>query len=85
MKPVSITKRDRWMAGLCRTCLVCSRARQHPQGLAAWFVEKVENRVCPFCRAYEKVYGHKAHESLHTETALPPKPGSADIPPTSKL
>ncbi len=23
-----------------------------------------ETRVCPFCRAYERVYGRKAHEPI---------------------
>jgi hypothetical protein len=25
-------------------------------------VKKIEARLCPFCRAYERVYGRKAHE-----------------------
>jgi len=31
--------------------------------LLFWFVKMVEGRLCPQCRAYEKVYGRKAHES----------------------
>jgi hypothetical protein len=26
------------------------------------FVRNVENGICPFCRAYERVHGKKAHE-----------------------
>jgi hypothetical protein len=27
-------------------------------------VQKVESRVCPFCRGFERVYGRKAHERI---------------------
>jgi hypothetical protein len=37
-------------------------------------VRKVEGRVCPFCRAYELVFGHKAHE----RRALTPAPPSGE-------
>jgi hypothetical protein len=26
-------------------------------------VKKIEATLCPFCRAYERVYGRKAHEA----------------------
>jgi hypothetical protein len=26
------------------------------------FVRSVENGICPFCRAYERVHGKKSHE-----------------------
>jgi len=29
-----------------------------------WFVKKVESKICPFCRAYEKVYNRKPHEAI---------------------
>jgi hypothetical protein len=32
--------------------------------LAYWFVKHIENGLCPYCQAYERVYGKKAHESL---------------------
>ena len=57
-----ITERDRRMAQQCIECKVCSRARTKQRGIAYWFVRKVEGRICPFCRAHEKVYGRKAHE-----------------------
>ena len=62
MKNEEITKKDRWMAQKCLDCMVCTRARKKQKGLAFWFVKKIESRICPFCRAYEKVYGRKAHE-----------------------
>ena len=57
-----ITERDRRMAQQCIECKVCSRARTKQRGIAYWFVRKVEGSLCPFCKAYEKVYGRKAHE-----------------------
>ncbi len=41
---------------------MCSRAREKQRGLAYWFVKKVERRLCPYCRAYERVHGRKAYE-----------------------
>ncbi len=57
-----ITDRDRAMARKCLECTLCSHARERQRGLAFWFVKKIEGGVCPFCRAYERVYGRKAHE-----------------------
>jgi hypothetical protein len=53
---------DKALARVCANCLVCRRARQRQRGFAFWLVQHVEGRLCPFCRAYERVYGHKAHE-----------------------
>lgn len=30
--------------------------------MAFLFVKLIEGRVCPYCRAYQRVYGRKAHE-----------------------
>ena len=57
-----ITSSDRKMAKICMNCTVCKHARKKQQGAAFWFVQKIEGHVCPFCRAYERVYGRKAHE-----------------------
>ena len=57
-----ITDRDRAMAEKCRTCPVCRTARRTQRGFAFWFVRHLESGVCPFCQAYERVYGRKAHE-----------------------
>lgn len=58
-----ITDADRAMAQVCVNCPVCSHARKTQRGIAYWSVKNIETRVCPFCRAYEKVYGKKAYES----------------------
>jgi len=63
-----ITEKDRRRAQHCVGCLVCSHARRKQRGLAYWLVKNVENRICPFCRAYEKVYGRKAHEPIPEES-----------------
>jgi len=59
----SITDKDRKMALMCLKCPVCSRARTKQKGLAFWFVKNIEEGYCPFCAAYERVYGKKAHEA----------------------
>jgi hypothetical protein len=58
----SVSKLDRGLANVCRNCPACRRARQRQAGLVFWLVNKVERRLCPFCRAYERVYGRRAHE-----------------------
>ncbi len=64
MATETITQRDRWMARHCAECLVCSRARRKQRGLAFWFVRNIEQDICPFCRAYARVYGRKPHEPI---------------------
>lgn len=59
-----ITNRDRRMAKFCANCPVCRHARKKQQGAAFWFVQKIEGGLCPFCKAFERVYGRKAHQSL---------------------
>lgn len=59
-----ITERDRRMAKQCIDCPVCKRARNKQAGVAYWFVKNIEDGLCPFCKAYEKVYGKKAHERV---------------------
>ena len=58
-KPSSL---DKTLAEFCVNCLVCRRARTQQRGTAFWLVKKIESNLCPFCRAYERVYGRKAHE-----------------------
>ena len=62
MQQSDITERDREMARFCVECPVCSRARKKQKGLLFWLVMKVESGLCPYCKAYERVYGTKAHE-----------------------
>lgn len=60
----NITDRDRELARKCLECPVCSHARRKQRGLAFWFVRRIEGSLCPQCKAYERVYGRKAHERL---------------------
>lgn len=64
MKLKEITDKDRAMAQRCVTCPVCTRARKNQKGLAFWFVKTIEGSVCPYCKAYERVYGRKAHQPV---------------------
>lgn len=61
MKP---TKLDRALAKVCENCPVCRTARRKQKGAAYRLVKNVEQGACPFCRAYERVHGRKAHEQL---------------------
>jgi hypothetical protein len=64
MRVPTITARDRALAEGCLRCPVCNHARRKQRGLLFWFVNKVEGKLCPKCRAYEKVYGRKAHAKM---------------------
>ena len=57
-----ITEKDRAMAQQCVECPVCRQARKKQKGLAFAFVKFIEGGLCPYCKAYERVYGKKAHE-----------------------
>lgn len=59
-----ITEKDRRMAKFCVNCPVCGHARKRQQGAAFWFVKKIEGGLCPFCKAFERVYGRKAHQPM---------------------
>jgi uncharacterized protein CbrC (UPF0167 family) len=61
---------DKALAGVCVNCLVCRRARKQQRGTAFWLVKKIESNLCPFCRAYERVYGRKAHEATDQKQNL---------------
>ena len=64
MSNKEITEKDKELAKKCLECKLCDRARQKQKGLLFWFVKMLESSVCPACKAYEKVYGRKAHEAL---------------------
>jgi hypothetical protein len=53
---------DQALARVCLKCPICRRARRQQHGAAFWLVQKIEVRVCPFCRAYERVLGRKEYE-----------------------
>jgi len=63
MNGQTITDKDRQMAQKCVECPVCRHARKMQRGVAFWFVKSIEGGLCPYCKAYEKVYGRKAHEA----------------------
>jgi len=67
MSKNEITSLDRAMARVCESCPVCRMARNDQQGLANRFVRGIEVNICPFCRAYERVHGRKAHETAERQ------------------
>lgn len=64
MAGATITERDRKMAQKCVECYVCKKARVKQKGFFFWFVKEIDERICPFCKAYEKVYGRKASAAI---------------------
>jgi len=65
MEQQTITDKDRDMARFCmEKCPICKHGRKRQKGLAFWFVKNIEEDFCPYCQAYEKVYGRKAHEPV---------------------
>ncbi len=61
-----ITDRTRALAERSANCVVCRRARRQQHGFAFWVVKTFEG-LCPFCRAYAKVYGRRSHEPVPAE------------------
>jgi hypothetical protein len=59
-----ITEKDREKAQQCVDCTMCVKARENQRGFVFWFVKFLEGGLCPACKAYEKVYGRKAHEPV---------------------
>ena len=57
------TSLDRSLARVCELCPLCRHASHSQKGLAHTIVKTVEVNICPFCRAYERVHGKKAHEA----------------------
>jgi hypothetical protein len=62
-----ISDRDRAKAQKCLDCELCQHARRAQRGLTFWLVKLLEGSVCPYCKAYERVYGRKAHEPIPEE------------------
>jgi hypothetical protein len=62
MSRANIRKTDRALAQVCMRCPVCRHARKMQRGAAYRFVRTIETDLCPFCKAYERVHGRKAHE-----------------------
>lgn len=61
MNVTIITEKDKQMAMKCAHCPACKRAKKKQKGFVFWFVKKIEADICPYCQAYEKVYGKKAY------------------------
>jgi len=68
MNDSTISDKDRARAQKCLECFVCKKAREKQKGFAFWFVKLIEGSICPYCKAYEKVYGRKAHEPIPEES-----------------
>jgi hypothetical protein len=64
MEQTTFTEKERAMAKKCLECPVCRHARKKQRGILFAFVKWIEGRGCPYCKAYEKVYGRKAHEPI---------------------
>ncbi len=58
------SKLDEKLAAVCLRCPACRRARKRQRGFFFQLVRRVESRFCPFCRAYERVHGRKAHAPI---------------------
>ena len=67
MDEKTISEKDKIMAQKCIECSLCKKARKEQRGFAFWLVKKIEGLLCPYCKAYEKVYGRKAHETISME------------------
>ncbi len=65
MNKLEVGAVDVALARVCANCTFCRQARRKQRGFAYALVRLVEARVCPFCRAYERVYGRKAHEPVN--------------------
>lgn len=62
---------DKMMAQLCVLCPVCRQARKKQHGVAFKMVQAVEIHLCPFCKAYGRVYGRKAHKPAEPQPRSP--------------
>ncbi|GAM10377.1 hypothetical protein OR1_02666 [Geobacter sp. OR-1] len=62
MRTAEVSSLDRALARVCEFCPVCLHARHYQEGIVFNFVKTVEQGICPFCQAYERVHGRKAHE-----------------------
>ncbi len=62
MERKKTTAQDRFLAQICILCPLCRHARDRGEGVAYRVVQRLEKDICPFCRAYERVYGRPACE-----------------------
>ncbi len=62
MESDNSNSRDRLLARVCELCPLCRHARKRGKGISYQLVRRLEEDICPFCRAYERVYGRPACE-----------------------
>ena len=67
MENVNVSDKDREMAQVCISCPCCKNARKDQNGWMNACVKNFTESICPFCQAYERVYGRKAHESVEEQ------------------
>lgn len=67
MENVNVSDKDREMAQVCMNCPMCKNARKDQSGWMNACVKNFTESICPFCQAYERVYGRKAHESVEDQ------------------
>ena len=61
--PEVASEKDKKRAQKCLECGVCGYARKKQSGILLWLL-KLENRICPYARAYRRVYGRESHEPI---------------------
>ncbi len=64
MENVNSSDKDREMAQVCLSYICCKNARKDQGGFMYSCVKNFTESICPFCQAYERVYGQKAHEPV---------------------
>ena len=64
--PAALQKRAR----RCLECPLCSRARARQGGLAYFFTRYIDRKICPNCKAFERLTGQRAYEPLSEETRV---------------
>lgn len=50
------SRKDKLLAAVCRICPLCAARRKWPHGAYGRLTRRLE-AVCPFCRAYDRLYG----------------------------
>lgn len=56
---------DLYMAKVCLACRMCRHAREKQKGTAFWLVKHIERKICPYCQAYQRIFGRYAHEATN--------------------
>lgn len=67
MENVNASEKDLELARICLNCPCGKNARLEQKGFFYDIVKNFTEEVCPFCQAYERVYGRKAHEPVQSQ------------------